>query len=178
MNLSARQFSDRGLVQSISAILNETGLEAPYLDIELTEGVVMTDVEFTISVPREFKALGAHLSVDGFGTGYSSLAYLKRFPIDILKIDQSFVRDMTHQREDAELVRAIISLAHDLRLQVIAESVETAEQLAYLLDHGCDQIQGYYFSRPLPADAFETLLTEGKKLQLVLPALSDCAASP
>lgn len=124
----------------------------------------MTDVEFAIGVLRELKGLGVHLSVDDFGTGYSSLSYLKRFPINLLKIDQSFVRDITLNSDGAELVRSIISLAHGLRLQVIAEGVETEEQLAYLRQHGCDQMQGYFFSPPLAADAFEQLLREERAL--------------
>ncbi|HJV88390.1 MAG TPA: EAL domain-containing protein [Noviherbaspirillum sp.] len=165
VNLSARQFAERDLVQTIAAVLEETGLEPQYLDIELTESLVMTDVEFTTSVLRELKALGVHLSIDDFGTGYSSLSYLKRFPIDMLKIDRSFVRDITLDADDAAIVQSIISLAHGLRLKVIAEGVETEEQLEHLWLHGCDQMQGYYFSRPLAADAFETLLKEGKSLQ-------------
>lgn len=164
VNLSARQFADRGLAQSIAAILTDTGMSAQHLDIELTESMVMTDVEFAIGVLRELKALGVHLSVDDFGTGYSSLSYLKRFPINLLKIDQSFVRDITLNSDGAELVRSIISLAHGLRLQVIAEGVETEEQLTYLRQHGCDQMQGYYFSQPLAADAFEQLLREERAL--------------
>ncbi|WP_052452045.1 bifunctional diguanylate cyclase/phosphodiesterase [Noviherbaspirillum autotrophicum] len=166
VNLSARQFADRGLAQSIASILNETGMPAQLLDIELTESMVMTDVDFAIGALRELKKLGVHLSVDDFGTGYSSLSYLKRFPIDVLKIDQSFVRDITLNGDGAELVRSIISLAHGLRLQVIAEGVETEEQLTYLWQHGCDQMQGYYFSKPLVADAFEQLLREGRKLSV------------
>ncbi|MGE5649281.1 MAG: EAL domain-containing protein [Bacillota bacterium] len=164
VNLSARQFAQGGLAKSIAAILAETGLPAELLDIELTESVVMTDVDFAIGILCDLKKLGVHLSVDDFGTGYSSLSYLKRFPIDVLKIDQSFVRDITLNGDGAELVRSIISLAHGLRLQVIAEGVETEEQLAYLWRHGCDQMQGYYFSKPLATDAFEHLLREGRKL--------------
>ncbi len=166
VNLSARQFADHGLVKSIGAILDETGLEAQFLDIELTESLVMTDVEFAIGVLRELKALGVHLSIDDFGTGYSSLSYLKRFPIDVLKIDRSFVRDITVNSDDAAIVHSIISLAHNLRLKVIAEGVESEDQLAYLWQHGCDQIQGYYFSRPLAPRAFERFLKQGKSLHL------------
>ncbi len=166
VNLSARQFAEQDLVQSIAAILQETGLEPQYLDIELTESLVMTDVEFTIGVLRELKALGVHLSIDDFGTGYSSLSYLKRFPIDVLKIDRSFVNDITSNGADAAIVHSIISLAHNLRLKVIAEGVETEEQLAHLRQRDCDQMQGFYFSKPLAPDAFEMLLKEGKKLAI------------
>jgi diguanylate cyclase (GGDEF)-like protein/PAS domain S-box-containing protein len=164
VNLSARQFYQQDLVQSVAVILDESGLEAKYLEIELTETLVMTDVDRAIAILRDLKALGVQISIDDFGTGYSSLSYLKRFPIDVLKIDQSFVRDITVNPDDAAIVVSIISLAHSLRLQVIAEGVETEEQLAYLREHECDQMQGYYFSRPIPADAFADLLKQGKGL--------------
>jgi len=164
VNLSARQFYQQDLVQSIADILKESGLAPQYLEFELTEGLVMTDVEKAIGILRDMNALGVQISIDDFGTGYSSLAYLKRFPIDILKIDQSFVRDITLDADDAAIVVSIISLAHNLRLQVIAEGVETQEQLTYLSRHGCDQIQGYFFSRPVPAELFAELLEQGKCL--------------
>jgi diguanylate cyclase (GGDEF)-like protein/PAS domain S-box-containing protein len=160
VNLSARQFAQKNLVQSIAAVLQETGLEARYLEIELTESLVMTDVEHAIDMLRQLKLLGVKLSIDDFGTGYSSLAYLKRFPIDVLKIDQSFVRDITVDFNDAAITVSIISLGHNLKLKVIAEGVETEEQLAYLRHHGCDEVQGYLFSRPLPAAEFEAKLRE------------------
>ncbi|MDB5774824.1 MAG: signal transduction protein containing a rane domain, an and a domain protein [Herbaspirillum sp.] len=158
VNLSARQFAQNDLVQSIAGILRETGLEAHCLEIELTESLVMTDVDHAIAVLQQLKLLGVKLSIDDFGTGYSSLAYLKRFPIDVLKIDQSFVRDITVDLDDAAITVSIISLGHNLKLMVIAEGVETQEQLAYLRHHGCDEVQGYLFSRPLPADEFEAEL--------------------
>ena len=124
----------------------------------------MHDVEQATAIMRKLKALGVQLSIDDFGTGYSSLAYLRHFPIDVLKIDKTFVSDITHSIDDAAIVRAIISLAHSLRLKVIAEGVETAQQLVFLRQHGCDQMQGYLFSRPLAAPAFEELLLQGKML--------------
>jgi diguanylate cyclase (GGDEF)-like protein/PAS domain S-box-containing protein len=160
VNLSARQFAQKNLVQSIAAVLQETGLEPHYLEIELTESLVMTDVDHAIEMLRQLKLLGVKLSIDDFGTGYSSLAYLKRFPIDILKIDQSFVRDIAVDFNDAAITVSIISLGHNLKLKVIAEGVETQEQLAYLRHHGCDEVQGYLFSRPLPAAEFEAKLRE------------------
>ncbi|HJV83996.1 MAG TPA: EAL domain-containing protein [Noviherbaspirillum sp.] len=166
VNLSVRQFAQEDLVQSIAATLEETGLEPRYLDIEVTESLVMADVERAITVLRELKMLGVQLSIDDFGTGYSSLAYLKRFPVDVLKIDKSFVQDVTNDPDDAAIVRSIISLAHSLRIHVIAEGVETDTQLAYLRRHGCDQMQGYYFSRPLPPEEFESTLREGRALLL------------
>ncbi|MES2932667.1 MAG: EAL domain-containing protein [Pseudomonadota bacterium] len=164
VNLSARQFAQVDLVQSIAAALADTGLEPRFLEIELTESLVMTDVERAIGVLRELKALGVQLSIDDFGTGYSSLSYLKRFPIDVLKIDQSFVRDITVDPDDAAIAVLIISLAHSLKLQVIAEGVETEAQLTYLCQHYCDEIQGYFFSRPVPAAQFEQILRQGKCL--------------
>jgi diguanylate cyclase (GGDEF)-like protein/PAS domain S-box-containing protein len=161
VNLSARQFAQKNLMQSIAAVLQETGLEARYLEIELTESLVMSDVEHAINMLQQLKALGVKISIDDFGTGYSSLAYLKRFPIDVLKIDQSFVRDIAVDFNDAAITVSIISLAHNLKLKVIAEGVENQEQLAYLRQHGCDEVQGYLFSLPLPAAQFETMLREG-----------------
>ena len=164
VNLSARQFGQKDLVESVAEILVETGLDPACLEIELTEGLVMTDVERAIGVLRNLKFLGVKLSIDDFGTGYSSLSYLKRFPIDVLKIDQSFVRDITIDAEDAAIAAAIISLAHSLKLQVIAEGVETEAQLTFLRRHNCDQMQGYYFSRPVPAAELQQMLKTGAGL--------------
>ena len=164
VNLSARQFKQKNLLQAVAQALAETGLAAAQLELELTESMVMHDVEQATAIMRKLKALGVQLSIDDFGTGYSSLAYLRHFPIDVLKIDKTFVSDITHSDDDAAIVRAIISLAHSLRLKVIAEGVETAQQLAFLRQHGCDQMQGYLFSRPLAAPAFEELLLQRKML--------------
>jgi diguanylate cyclase (GGDEF)-like protein len=164
VNLSPRQFTQKGLVESIAAILADTGLEARFLELEVTESMVMSDVEHAITILRDLKRLGLQIAVDDFGTGYSSLSYLRRFPIDVLKIDQSFVSDITHEEDDAAIVRAIISLGHGLRLSVIAEGVETSEQLDFLRDHGCNQAQGYLFSRALPAAEFEALLKTGLRV--------------
>ncbi|HTH44259.1 MAG TPA: EAL domain-containing protein [Oxalicibacterium sp.] len=166
VNLSARQFAHNDLVESIALALDEAQLAPEYLEIELTESLVMADVERAIGVLRELKALGVQLSIDDFGTGYSSLSYLKRFPIDVLKIDRSFVNDITIDSDDAAIVATIISLAHSLRLQVIAEGVETEAQLAYLRQHDCDQMQGYFFSPPLNAEAFAHMREEGKRLPI------------
>jgi EAL domain-containing protein (putative c-di-GMP-specific phosphodiesterase class I) len=158
VNLSPRQFTQKALAQSIADVLLATGLEAHFLELELTESMIMSDVDSAITILRALKQLGVKISIDDFGTGYSSLSYLRRFPIDVLKIDQSFVNDLTSDADAAAIVVAIISLAHSLRLQVIAEGVETAEQLAFLRARGCDQTQGYYFSRPVGAKEFEALL--------------------
>ena len=164
VNLSGRQFAKQDLAQSIMDILLKTGLEPSYLEIELTESLIMTDVERAIGTLRELKALGVQLSIDDFGTGYSSLAYLKRFPLDVLKIDQTFVRDISSNADDAAIVASIISLSHSLKLHVIAEGVETREQMAYLRQHGCDELQGYYFSPPVPPETFEQLMISGRNL--------------
>jgi EAL domain-containing protein (putative c-di-GMP-specific phosphodiesterase class I) len=166
VNLSARQFVHNDLVESIAQALDEAQLAPEHLEIELTESLVMADVERAIGVLRELKALGVQLSIDDFGTGYSSLSYLKRFPIDVLKIDRSFVNDITTDTDDAAIVSTIISLAHSLRLQVIAEGVETEAQLAYLRQHDCDQMQGYFFSPPVSAEAFARMQEEGKRLPI------------
>ncbi len=164
VNLSARQFKQPNLVQMIAKILNETDLNANYLELELTESLIIDNVQQTITTLQQLHDMGIVLSLDDFGTGYSSLSYLKRFPIDILKIDQSFVRDLVFNSDDAAITEAIISLAHSLRLSVIAEGVETQEQLDYLQANGCNEIQGYYFSRPLAVADITLLLEADKKL--------------
>lgn len=164
VNISARQFREKGLVDSIAKILSDTGLDPRYLELEVTEGVIMHDVEEVIAVLQRLEALGVTLSVDDFGTGYSSLNYLKRFPVDRLKIDQSFVRDVTSDPDSAAIARAVINLGHDLNMRVIAEGVETREQLEFLRAHQCDEKQGYLFSRPVPASEFEKLLRERRTL--------------
>jgi EAL domain-containing protein (putative c-di-GMP-specific phosphodiesterase class I) len=162
VNVSARQMAEPDFVQSVAAVLAETGLPPSCLELELTESQVMNDVEHAISVMHEVKKLGVLLAIDDFGTGYSSLAHLKRFEIDVLKIDQTFVRDLTVDPDDAAIVTTIIALAANLKLDVISEGVETLEQMAFLRQHGCRQMQGYYFSRPVPAAAFEAVLAENE----------------
>jgi diguanylate cyclase (GGDEF)-like protein/PAS domain S-box-containing protein len=145
-------------------VAEETGLPAEYLELEITEGVLMENAEATVKMLNKLKSIGVRLSIDDFGTGYSSLNYLKRFPVDKIKIDQSFVSDITTDSDDAAIVKTIITLAHSLNYKVIAEGVETEEELEFLRAHGCDEVQGYYFSRPLPPDEFEKFLKEEKKL--------------
>ncbi|WP_020654249.1 bifunctional diguanylate cyclase/phosphodiesterase [Massilia niastensis] len=169
VNLSARQFGAADLIASLEAALNDTGLEPDCLEIELTESLFMSDVTPAVELLHRMKSLGVNLSIDDFGTGYSSLSYLSRFPIDVLKIDRSFVADITHDANDAAIVTSIIALAHNLKLAVIAEGVETAEQLDYLRTHGCDEMQGYYFSKPLPAADFEQLLRQRRALPAKAP---------
>ena len=158
VNLSARQFNEPNLVASIAEVLRETGLAPACLELELTESLFMHDVALAVSQLHDMKALGVQLSIDDFGTGYSSFAYLRTFPIDVLKIDRSFVGDVASDADDAAIVVSIIALAHNLKLRVVAEGVETAAQLDYLRRHGCDEAQGYYFSHPLPVDEVEVML--------------------
>lgn len=160
-NLSARTFRQPGLPEMVSRALRETGLDPDLLDLELTESSVMSSAEDAIETLRALRALGVHVSIDDFGTGYSSLNYLKRFPADCLKIDQSFVRDAAGDPNDAAIVRAVVTLARSLNLKVIAEGVETGEQLRFLRLLGCDEAQGYLFSRPLPAEELGRKLAEG-----------------
>jgi diguanylate cyclase (GGDEF)-like protein len=164
VNLSATQFRQAGLVESVAAALQEAQLEAHALDLELTEGLLMENTPSTIGTLRQLKAMGVRISVDDFGTGYSSLSYLKRFPLDTLKIDRSFVGDLMNDAMDATLSRAIIHLAHNLGLNVVAEGVENMAQLNFLQEEGCDEAQGYLFGKPMGADAMRELLLAGKPL--------------
>lgn len=152
VNVSAQQFRSQDLPRVIRTTLDETGLGPEALEIELTESTLMQDPEGTAQTLRDISSLGVSISIDDFGTGYSSLAYLMRFNIDKLKIDRSFVRDIAQDPDAAAIVSAIIALAHTLRMSVVAEGVETGEQLAYLRRQQCDAAQGYLFSRPVPAD--------------------------
>jgi diguanylate cyclase (GGDEF)-like protein/PAS domain S-box-containing protein len=164
INISARQFRQDNLTDLLRRKLAETGLEGNTLEFELTESMVMHDVENAIVMLRELKQLGVALALDDFGTGYSSLAYLKRFPIDALKIDRSFVRDIDTESDDAAIAHAVIAMAHSLGLRVIAEGVENAAQLNLLREYGCDDFQGFLFSRPVPAEEFALLLQNGRLL--------------
>ena len=165
VNVSGIQFFVGGLEEEVLKAIRKHDIAPDLLELELTESSLMSNAEETIAVLRNLKALGIQISIDDFGTGYSSLAYLKRFPIDKLKIDIAFVREVTSNPDDAAIVLAIISMAHSMKLQVIAEGVENDAQLAYLRRHGCDEMQGYYFSRPVPQEEFEQMLMKGKQLQ-------------
>jgi EAL domain-containing protein (putative c-di-GMP-specific phosphodiesterase class I) len=158
VNLSHRQFHLPELPALVASCLEDAGLPAACLDLELTEGIIMREVEQAIGKMDALKALGVQLSVDDFGTGYSSLAHLKRFPVDVLKVDRSFVQDIERDRQQAAITRSIITLARNLNLEVIAEGVENERQLSHLAAYGCDQVQGFYFSRPVPAREFEAML--------------------
>lgn len=164
VNLSARQFQQPKLVETVAQILKETGLDPRFLELELTEGSVMKDPDEAIGKLHELKAMGVKISIDDFGTGYSSLNYLKRFPIDTLKVDQSFVSDVNTDSDDAAIVTAIITLAHALNLNVIAEGVETQEQLDFLRLLNCDEVQGFLFGKALVVEEFTELLVERRGL--------------
>lgn len=157
VNLSALQFKRGNIVETVTTALARSGLPASHLELELTESILLHDLEVAMKTLHGLKKIGVKLSIDDFGTGYSSLSYLKRLAVDKLKIDQSFVRDMVEDPEDAAIVRAIIQLGHILQLTIIAEGVENDDQLALLRDYGCEQIQGYLFSRPVPAEEFTRL---------------------
>jgi len=161
VNISATQFRQAGLAGRIAALLRETGLDPRLLELELTESLVMHDAEEVIALLRELKAMGVMLAIDDFGTGYSSLAYLKRFPVDHLKIDQSFVRGIAEDADDAAIVSAVISLGKSLGLRLVAEGVETEAQRAFLQSRACEEIQGYLVGRPMPAPDLAALLKGG-----------------
>jgi len=154
VNVSAVQFRQEGFLELIRRVLGDTGLSPQYLELELTESLIMSNSETILSMLRQLKATGVKLSIDDFGTGYSSLSYLKHFPVYKLKVDRSFVRDITLDPDDAAIISTIISMAKSLNLKAIAEGVETQEQMTFLRQHQCDEVQGYYFSQPLPADDF------------------------
>jgi EAL domain-containing protein (putative c-di-GMP-specific phosphodiesterase class I) len=160
VNLSGRQFRDAGLPQQIAAILEDTGMAADRLELEITETVLMSDTENAVQAMDRLHELGVRLSIDDFGTGYSSLAYLKRFPIDTVKVDRSFIRDISTDADDAAIVEAILAMTRRLGLETIAEGVETNEQLAFLRRNQCDYAQGFLFSRPVGALEAAGLLPE------------------
>lgn len=160
VNLSPRQLARGDIVEVVERILDETGLQPQYLELEITESVMTTDVEKSFALLTRLRTLGVKISLDDFGTGYSSLSYLKRFPVDTLKIDQSFVRDIATDQDSAAIVKAIISLGRNLNLTVLAEGIESAEQFRFLLENGCDEGQGYLMSKPIPNKNFVDLLTQ------------------
>jgi EAL domain-containing protein (putative c-di-GMP-specific phosphodiesterase class I) len=161
VNISAMQFRDENFLEGVFAILKDTGLDPRFLELELTESVLMKRTESTESILKALRARGVQVAVDDFGTGYSSLSYLKKFSIDTLKIDQSFVRQITTAPDETTIVTAIISMGRSLNLRVVAEGVETQKELAFLQAHDCDEAQGYYFSSPLPPQEFAKFLKTG-----------------
>jgi diguanylate cyclase (GGDEF)-like protein/PAS domain S-box-containing protein len=160
VNVSAREFQNAGFLRNFLAIVRESGLDPGVIVVELTESVLMKSPEATSETLKSLRDMGIRVAVDDFGTGYSSLSYLRKFPIDSLKIDQSFVRQLGAEGEDSAIVTAVINMARSLKLQVVAEGVETVRELEFLREHDCDQAQGYYFSRPVPADEFARLLSK------------------
>lgn len=160
VNLSARQFEQPNLVEVVKQILNETQLQASYLELEVTESFLMGDIQHSVNTLKQFRELGVWLALDDFGTGYSSLNYLKRFPVNMLKIDRSFVHDVTSNPDSAAVTDAIIALAKSLQLRITAEGIETQQQLNYLQEGGCQEGQGFYFGIPAPADRITDLLKQ------------------
>jgi diguanylate cyclase (GGDEF)-like protein/PAS domain S-box-containing protein len=172
VNLSARQFRQDDLTDLVQRLLAESSFDPTCLELELTESILMHHVEDNLAALRAFKAMGVRIAIDDFGTGYSSLSYLQRFPVDVLKIDRSFVTDLPASDSNAAIVDAIVTLAHGLGLSVVAEGVETPEQRAFLHAHGCDEGQGYYFGRPLPLDQFQNLLIQDRARAAATASLS------
>jgi EAL domain-containing protein (putative c-di-GMP-specific phosphodiesterase class I) len=173
VNVSSMEFRNEDFLEGVFAALADTGLDPGFLELELTESVLMKHAESAASILKVLRARGVKIAVDDFGTGYSSLSYLRKFPIDALKIDQSFVRQITTNPAETTIVTAIVSMGRSLKLRVIAEGVETNEELAFLQTHQCDEAQGYYFSRPVLPGQFARLIETGltfKKLFQYAPA--------
>jgi EAL domain-containing protein (putative c-di-GMP-specific phosphodiesterase class I) len=162
VNLSVRQFRQKGLVKAITAIMGDIGLEPKYLELELTESMVMHSADEVIRTLWELQHMGVQLSVDDFGTGYSSLSYLKRFPVQRLKIDKSFVRDIGADADDTAIVQSVIALGHALKMKVVAEGVETEEQRAFLEVSGCDEAQGFHLGKPMPFEEMLQMLSSAR----------------
>jgi EAL domain-containing protein (putative c-di-GMP-specific phosphodiesterase class I) len=167
VNVSAMEFRDDNFLPGLFEILDDTGIDPKYLELELTESVLMKRVESTASILRALRDRGVKIAIDDFGTGYSSLSYLRKFPVDALKIDQSFVRQISTSGDDTTIVAAIIAMARSLRLRVVAEGVETLEELEFLRANQCDEAQGFYVSRPISPERFAGLLKTG------VPKLTD-----
>jgi EAL domain-containing protein (putative c-di-GMP-specific phosphodiesterase class I) len=160
VNLSARQFTDENLLQDIVTVLEESGMRPELLELELTESMVMQHPEQARKLLTAIKQMGVRIAIDDFGVGYSSLAQIKRFPIDTLKVDRSFIRDLAENAEDRAITEAIITMGKTLSLTVVAEGVETQEQQSFLSDHACDAMQGFYFSKPIPHDEFASFMRQ------------------
>jgi EAL domain-containing protein (putative c-di-GMP-specific phosphodiesterase class I) len=161
VNVSAMEFRDDNFLEGLFGILRDTGLDPKYLELELTESVLMKRAESTAAILQILRERGIKIAIDDFGTGYSSLSYLRKFPVDALKIDQSFVRQISTVGDDTTIVSAVIGMARSLKLRVVAEGVETLEELEFLRAQQCDEAQGFYFSRPIPPERFEELLRAG-----------------
>jgi len=165
VNLSARQFRQKDLVETITSVLAETGMDPSLLELEITESTAMQEMDSSIKILKQLREMGINIAIDDFGTGYSSLNYLRRFPITTLKIDRSFVRDVLTDVEDAAIVATIIVLSQNMKLKVIVEGVETAEQMAFFSQQECFEMQGYLFSEPVPADQIRVFLQKSIKLK-------------
>ena len=161
MNLAVKQLKQADFISMFKELIEETSCKSEWLELEVTESQIMTNPDEAIQILQKISDLGVELAVDDFGTGYSSLAYLKKLPIDKLKIDQIFVRDLPDDKEDAAIAKAVIALANSLHLKVIAEGVETKEQRDFLVKNGCHKIQGYFYSKPVPTDEIESILRNG-----------------
>jgi EAL domain-containing protein (putative c-di-GMP-specific phosphodiesterase class I) len=169
VNVSALQFQSENFMDGLSAILKETGLDPKALELEVTESLLMKRPEFAAAILKSLRDRGIHVAIDDFGTGYSSLSYLHQLPLDSLKVDQSFVRQISATPGETSIVRAIISMGKSLKLKVIAEGVETVEELEFLQALGCDEAQGYFFSRPVPSGQFEALLVRQSASEILWP---------
>ncbi len=163
MNLSMKQLQQKGFTEILKNMIEDTESKPEHLELEVTESHIMTNPQEAINILKQINDLGIELAIDDFGTGYSSLSYLKKLPINKVKIDQSFIRDLPDDEEDVAITKAVIALATSLNLRVIAEGVETIEQKEFLIQNGCNNIQGYYYSRPVPADELENILRDGFK---------------
>jgi EAL domain-containing protein (putative c-di-GMP-specific phosphodiesterase class I) len=168
MNLAVKQLQQKDFIQVLKNLMKETGCKPQWIALEVTESQIMSRPEVAIKILNQISATGVELAVDDFGTGYSSLAYLKKLPIDKLKIDQSFVKDLPDDEDDKTIAKAVIALATSLNLKIIAEGVESKEQKDFLIKNGCENIQGYYYSKPIPADKFEVFLVNGSSKNKML----------
>jgi EAL domain-containing protein (putative c-di-GMP-specific phosphodiesterase class I) len=164
INISARQFREHDFLRVLANVLEDTQLDPSTLELELTESVLMEDVEGAIAKAQDLRAMGVNLSIDDFGTGYSSISYLQRFPISDLKIDRSFVQDIPSNADNVEITKAIIAMAHGLNVEVVAEGVETKAQMEFLARHGCNRAQGYFIDHALPAPDFERRLCQRRNI--------------
>jgi EAL domain-containing protein (putative c-di-GMP-specific phosphodiesterase class I) len=176
VNLSAQQFHQADFDAQVRALIGQSGIDCRLIELEITESMLMHNPAEAAGMLHRLKRIGVRVSIDDFGTGFSSLAYLKRFPLDALKIDRTFVRDLTVDSDDAEIALAIISLAHNLKLKVVAEGVETEAQMNFLRSHGCDEMQGYYFARPLSVEDCTRALIEGRRLHFPKPLIASRSA--
>jgi EAL domain-containing protein (putative c-di-GMP-specific phosphodiesterase class I) len=176
VNMTARQFSDEHLLRDIAVVLKSTGMQAGLLELEIHESLLMQDIEKALRILTDLKSMGVKIAIDDFGTGYSSLATLQRFPLDTIKIDRSYIRDIATRGDDSNLTEAIIAMGKSLSLTVVAQGVETKEQADFLRQHACDEFQGFYFNKPMSADQFTELLQAqdtgitlfGSRAQLVI----------